>query len=454
VLLALGKYAGLFSAVTAVVPVLRFPAKALVPATLCVALLAGLGHDSWLRGVSAAHRIVRRAAGLAAVLAGASLAACLAWPAGVTALLLAPLQTAPAALRPLAIACAAVLVSGLAIVGLSVVSERRPQSARGTAAVMAALALLDLAAFHAQLNPTAPVDLFRWRPDVLKAVDQRDWRRLFTYDYGLPGLSRRHLGRDVPYLMPAPPSARELWRGALAMRAYPVPPVAAAFGVLDSFGRDLLGSQPLPLARLNAWVLTNEGAPEWIRLLRMGAVGHVVSLHRDGLEALSLVGRWRGPFMEDVYLLGVPDPSPRALLVGASRSGGLEALLAADFDPAREVVLPEGVPGLESPGIRGAATIVEVRADRVRLEVDASEPGMVVLADAFDPGWKALVDGSPVPVLPANVAFRGVPVPAGRHEVEMRYRPRSVSLGLAISLVVGLGLLYCLWRPPGPAGAV
>ncbi len=79
---------------------------------------------------------------------------------------------------------------------------------------------------------------------------------------------------------------------------------------------------------------------------------------------------------------------------------------------------------------------------------------MVVLADAFDPGWKGLVDGKPVPVLPANVAFRGVPVPAGRHVVEMRYRPRSVRLGFAISLVVGLGVLYWLRRTSFARGTV
>ena len=61
-----------------------------------------------------------------------------------------------------------------------------------------------------------------------------------------------------------------------------------------------------------------------------------------------------------------------------------------------------------------------------------------MLADAWDHGWRAWVDGAPAPVLVANVAFRAVAVAAGRHVVEMRYRPRAALVGLALS---GLSLL-------------
>jgi uncharacterized membrane protein YfhO len=42
-------------------------------------------------------------------------------------------------------------------------------------------------------------------------------------------------------------------------------------------------------------------------------------------------------------------------------------------------------------------------------------------------------------VLRANVAFRAVEVPAGRHTVEMTYRTASVRGGLAISAAALLG---------------
>jgi uncharacterized membrane protein YfhO len=57
----------------------------------------------------------------------------------------------------------------------------------------------------------------------------------------------------------------------------------------------------------------------------------------------------------------------------------------------------------------------------------------VVLADTFTPDWTATVDGRSAPVWRANVAFRAVPVPAGRHEVVMRYRPPSALWGMALT---------------------
>ena len=53
-----------------------------------------------------------------------------------------------------------------------------------------------------------------------------------------------------------------------------------------------------------------------------------------------------------------------------------------------------------------------------------------MVADTDYPGWEAAVDGQPVPILRANVAFRAVEVPAGEHVVEFRFRPASARNGL------------------------
>jgi len=52
------------------------------------------------------------------------------------------------------------------------------------------------------------------------------------------------------------------------------------------------------------------------------------------------------------------------------------------------------------------------------------------------------VDGQPVTVLRGDVLFRVVPVPAGEHDVEFRFEPTSVRLGLLIS-VGSLLVLVC-----------
>src|SRR5204862_318774 len=92
-------------------------------------------------------------------------------------------------------------------------------------------------------------------------------------------------------------------------------------------------------------------------------------------------------------------------------------------DPHRIARYPPGFSMSAGPRFSGTARVVQWRADRVRMEVETSGPGVVVLVDGYDPGWRVSVDGRPAPLLRANVAFRGVAVPAGRHVVEQVYRP-------------------------------
>ena len=76
---------------------------------------------------------------------------------------------------------------------------------------------------------------------------------------------------------------------------------------------------------------------------------------------------------------------------------------------------------------------------RADLEVQARRQAVVVVKANWDPRWRAMVDGRsvrPVAVVPTWVA---VPVPAGHHQVELRYEPWPWTVP---TLVVGwLGLV-------------
>jgi uncharacterized membrane protein YfhO len=63
---------------------------------------------------------------------------------------------------------------------------------------------------------------------------------------------------------------------------------------------------------------------------------------------------------------------------------------------------------------------------------------MLTIRDSFYPGWRADIDGAPVPIGRAEEIFQSVPVPAGRHIVNLSYRPQLIYLGIAISLLTGL----------------
>ncbi len=88
---------------------------------------------------------------------------------------------------------------------------------------------------------------------------------------------------------------------------------------------------------------------------------------------------------------------------------------------------------------------------RVDLEANLESPGIVVLADAYYPGWKLTIDGQPAPIYKVNRLMRGAAVPEGVHKLVYTYEPRSFEIGGMITLV-GLAAaaafgLYATLRP-------
>jgi hypothetical protein len=156
----------------------------------------------------------------------------------------------------------------------------------------------------------------------------------------------------------------------------------------------------------------------------------------------------------DVAILERPAPLARAFTVDhwvvvGSQEEALAALREG-FDFRSGVLLEGAEASLAASGAPGAparpARILEYTPNRVVVEAAVDAPAVLVLADAFYPGWVASVDGRPQPVHPADALFRAVPLPgAGTHRVEFTFAPRSVDVGAAISLV-SLVLLVVAWR--------
>lgn len=141
---------------------------------------------------------------------------------------------------------------------------------------------------------------------------------------------------------------------------------------------------------------------------------------------------------------------PRFYLVGRVRpAANLEEaarmLREPSLDP-REVAVVEGLPEVAG-GAGGRVTVVWYRENGFQLEVETPRPAYLVTSETHYPGWKAWVDGQQAPLYYTNVAFRGLPVPAGRHRVVMRFEPAIVWVGAAVSaLSLCTGLLLGLRR--------
>ena len=117
----------------------------------------------------------------------------------------------------------------------------------------------------------------------------------------------------------------------------------------------------------------------------------------------------------------------------------LEKLASPGFDP-REVAYVESPASLPN-ACRGSAEIVEEIPTRVTVAVRLETPGLVVLADLWDKGWRAYWNGQRVPILRANHALRGVTLPAGQGTLVFRYAPASFAWGLRLA---GLAVVVLL----------
>jgi hypothetical protein len=160
---------------------------------------------------------------------------------------------------------------------------------------------------------------------------------------------------------------------------------------------------------------------------------------------------------------------PRAFVVPEARpapslGAALTEMVHRPFQPTQEVILAHDSPADATPppgagqGGQGSAQITAYDANAVSVHTSTSGPAWLVLSDTFYPGWIATVDGQPTPVLRGDVLFRVVSVPGGEHDVQLRFEPGSIKLGLAISLVfaaiviatlVGVGIVQRRSRTTG-----
>ncbi|WP_147445789.1 YfhO family protein [Corallococcus aberystwythensis] len=134
-------------------------------------------------------------------------------------------------------------------------------------------------------------------------------------------------------------------------------------------------------------------------------------------------------------LLGHPQAPARIHLARPECVATLDeafARMTAPEPPASGTAIVE-CPGplpVEAASGTGGVSVSRESPEHFAVEVEAAAPSVLVVNDAYLPGWTATLDGEPVPILAANVAVRAVPVPAGRHTVVMRYRTPGLVPGL------------------------
>ena len=227
-------------------------------------------------------------------------------------------------------------------------------------------------------------------------------------------------------------------------------------------GWNVIAKKFLVTFRRNFYLLHTNS---YLNILRMANVKYIVHGGEEPLDGLPLAfeepPEYRKKLMKSFEfphpLLRVyenPGYLDRAFLAGncfAIPDGPQlkNSLLNPKWDPEKWVFLPESPVDLPCLSANekiekgnGSVQITYWNSEgndhnlapgEYRMQVDSARKQFLVVSDSFYPGWEATVDGEPVKIYRANQAFRAIVMPAGKHEVEFRYRPKSFRYGAWIS---------------------
>lgn len=204
------------------------------------------------------------------------------------------------------------------------------------------------------------------------------------------------------------------------------------------------------------------GPAERIASLELGGDGATVRAltlvdSRTGAFAMLPLGPWQKILSSDIKLYQRSRPVPAAIVpqsvdVLPDDWNGSEAALIAmrdpAFDPAAQVILhgaPDTLAGFH--GSDGEIDVVSRSTTRTEYAVNlvGDRDAVVLLNDAYFPGWTAEIDGQPAPLYRADVMFRAAVVPPGSHTIAVEYRPLwlrpLLAFGAAAWVIFGLAWL-------------
>jgi hypothetical protein len=331
-----------------------------------------------------------------------------------------------------------------------------PVTGHGEAGAAFLVGTLRGGALHAALGASALLALLRLAPAARRAMAAAllAASTAVATSYGAHfGLASAIQGAvDLPVEAPAPglrlahpvkpdlpePSAYglddvDVWLMSERLQLYPPFNVAQRIDSISGYS----GLSPWRLEVLEATF-----GPAWWSVARRFGVTHVaagwsaVGAHASVAEGAVAGGRlvleraspplriWAVPhapwasFARSVTTV----PGPRAALAALQR-------LVASGDDGEVVVEAPQAPQA------GAGRVLAVArgTESLRVEAESLTGALLVVRDAFWPGWRAWIDGAEVPIRPADLLVRAIPWPAGRHVLEMRYEPPELRVGWLLS---------------------
>jgi Bacterial membrane protein YfhO len=139
---------------------------------------------------------------------------------------------------------------------------------------------------------------------------------------------------------------------------------------------------------------------------------------------------------------------PSTIAIEPSEQATLLRISSRGYEPSEEALVESTAARI--PVGRGTVTVQRDYDADVHMTASLSRGGLVVLNDAWAPGWSVRIDGHSARILRVNDVMRGVDVPAGNHLITWHYEVPGLKLGATVS-AFALLLLLLLCISPSPA---
>ncbi|HEV8715144.1 MAG TPA: hypothetical protein VGX03_20230 [Candidatus Binatia bacterium] len=434
VLLALGRYGGLYEIFYQTVPLwsaFRYPEKLMGVASFAAAMLAGAGLD--VLRARQGRLLPWFGAAILCVSAGLILHthAATLWAVTTFGVREALFQEVARTAAP------AFLFSAVAALGVGLVVAR---ISRGTLrlelllAVIIVLVALDLSRANQGAYYTGPREMATFTPPLAEALAARE---------GTLGAGRFRLVTFVERLVAFP----EQLEGAIGHYAAGITARRQALATLHNAEFHIETAKPyLPANK-----------PELVAMLQQG-IGAQVAARYNVSYYIGLRSSLKDPLLVNAIVAELPDydlalfrnPFPaksRAYLSrhperAVSPVDPVALMARSDFLNGEVDVIETSAAQLPEPAHEGTATIEHYAPEDVRVRVDTPQPAVLILLDSFDKGWTATLEsGMTIPILRANALVRAVVVPAGTHVVTFSYQTPLLMAGALASLA---GVLLCI----------
>jgi len=230
-------------------------------------------------------------------------------------------------------------------------------------------------------------------------------------------------------------------------RAIQAPAYAALFGIYT-----MDGSEVLRVMHHDLFITLTNSTPsisEAKRFFDMSGVRHVITSYKVEDKDFKLIKSLdvgdKTAYLYEYSLY----PGRFLLFAGATfvkdDKTVIEKLQSDAFDKTKELLLIGQKESTQGRGLMGQAKLLSYKANKVVLEYEADSDAFLYVSDTYYPGWHAYVDGKETKIYRANLAFRAIEAPKGKHTVVFKYIPMSFYIGLVLTMI-GIALCIWLWR--------